>query len=69
MAGDSRSYDPNREMTVIHSMDEVPDFASEAEEAAWWATHELSEELWRSLPRMPDHDLPPVRTEQPQRVP
>lgn len=31
--------------TVIHSYDEIPAFATEAEEADYWATHELSEQL------------------------
>jgi hypothetical protein len=29
--------------TLIDSWDEVPDFASEAEEQAWWERHDLSE--------------------------
>lgn len=55
-------YDPNRQMTVICHADEIPQtFASEAEEQAWWSTHELSEELWARHASVPDEDLPPVR--------
>ncbi|MGD9893936.1 MAG: hypothetical protein AB7R89_11790 [Dehalococcoidia bacterium] len=30
---------------VIYSIDEVPPFTTEAEEQAFWATHEVSDEL------------------------
>ena len=46
---------------VIHSLDEIPDFASEKEEAEFWDTHELSDELWDQLPRVPEDELPPPR--------
>lgn len=32
-------------MPKINSMEEVPEFGTEAEEAEFWATHELSEEI------------------------
>jgi hypothetical protein len=35
------------DLIEVHSLDEIPNFMSEAEEAEWWSTHELSEELWR----------------------
>jgi hypothetical protein len=57
---DGRIYDPNRPMTIIHSLDEIPAFTSEAEEAAFWATHEFSDELWHALPQVPEDELPPV---------
>ena len=38
------------ERIVINSLDEIPDFASEDEERAFWAEHEMSDELWDSLP-------------------
>jgi hypothetical protein len=47
-------------MKVIHSLDEIPAFASEAEEADFWDTHEFSDELWDSLPSAED-ELPPPR--------
>jgi hypothetical protein len=38
------------ERIVIHREDEIPDhFDSEDAEREWWATHELSDELWDSL--------------------
>jgi hypothetical protein len=30
---------------IVHSLEEIPEFASEEEERAWWATHDLAEEL------------------------
>ena len=34
---------PERE--VVRSLEEIAEFASEDEERAWWATHDLAEEL------------------------
>jgi hypothetical protein len=31
---------------VINSTDESPAFATEAEEQAWWDSHEMAEHLW-----------------------
>lgn len=31
--------------TLIHSIEEIPLFTTEAEEQTFWATHEVSEEL------------------------
>lgn len=45
----------------INSLDEIPDFASDEEEADFWDTHSFSEELLESLPPVPDEELPPVR--------
>lgn len=37
-------------LTTIYSLDEMPSqFDSEDDEREWWATHELSDELWESL--------------------
>ena len=33
------------ERKIVHSLEEIPEFASEEEEQAWWATHDLAEEL------------------------
>ncbi len=38
------------ELKVVRSLGEIPDFSTEDEERDWWAEHELSEELWNSLP-------------------
>ena len=47
-------------MIVIHSVDEIPQFTSEKEENDFWGTHDFSEELWDSLPPVPEEHLPPV---------
>lgn len=41
-------------MTTIRSLDEIPSFASEDEEREWWATHDLSEELYDKLELSPE---------------
>ena len=41
-------------MITARSLDEIPSFASEAEESAYWQTHALSEELWETLPPVPE---------------
>jgi len=42
---------PQRAFKIIHSLDEIPThFASEDDERDFWAEHELSDELWDSLP-------------------
>ena len=51
----------NQRVIVIHSREEIPAFASEEEEARFWETHEMSEDLWHSLPRVPDELLPSTR--------
>jgi hypothetical protein len=48
-------------LATIESLDEIPQFGSEAEEAEYWDTHEFSDELWDSLPEPPPDWLPPVR--------
>jgi hypothetical protein len=35
------------DLIEVRGLDDIPEFASEAGEAAWWSTHELSAELWR----------------------
>ena len=57
-----------RRITIIHSLDEIPEFASDEEEARFWDTHEMSSALWHSLPPIPDDELPPIRQDtQPSR--
>ncbi len=48
-------------LVEINSLDEIPQFGSEEEEADFWDTHSFSEELLNSLPPVPDEELPPVR--------
>jgi hypothetical protein len=33
------------ERAIVRSLAEIPEFTSEDEERAWWATHDLAEEL------------------------
>ena len=45
----------------IKSWDEVPSFASEKEEQAWWDEHDISEELLETFGPVPEGELPPPR--------
>jgi len=50
-----------KSLAIIHRIEDIPPFANEAEEHAFWASHELSDELWsRAEPLRPD-ELPPPR--------
>jgi hypothetical protein len=46
---------------ALHSLDNLPAFASEAEEAAFWDAHELGDEVLAHMAPLPDDLLPPVR--------
>jgi hypothetical protein len=46
-------------MQEIHSLEEIPEFTSEAEEAEFWATHSLGEELLERMEPIPEEILPP----------
>jgi hypothetical protein len=51
-------------MTTITSWSQVPHFASEAEEVAWWAVHQLGDEMlagFKAVPEGGDDWLPPAR--------
>ena len=48
-------------MKEIQSPEEIPDFASEAEEAEFWATHSLGEEFLERMESVPEGELPPAR--------
>jgi hypothetical protein len=50
-----------RPMTTIRSWAEVPRFASEAEEAEYWAGHDLGDELLAEMGPVPEGELPPAR--------
>ncbi len=52
----------NERRAILHSLAEVPAFASEAEEASFWAAHEFSDALMASFTPTPAHLLPPTRT-------
>lgn len=49
-------------MKEIQSLDEIPEFKSEAQEAEFWATHSLGEEVLEKMESMPEGILPPSRT-------
>ena len=49
------------EKKEIRSWDEVPSFASEKEEQAWWEEHDVSEELVETFEAIPEGKLPPPR--------
>jgi len=46
---------------MIHNLEEIPAFASEAEEHAYWAAHELSDALWAQAQPLDPSELPPPR--------
>ncbi len=51
-----------RKMKVLDSLDDLPAFANEAEEAEFWSTHELGEAILDQMkPIGDDEDLPPAR--------
>lgn len=51
-----------RELQTVESLDDIPNFANEAEEAEFWATHGLGDELLDQMrPIGDDEDLPPAR--------
>ena len=61
--GESDMSDRKRSgMTTIHSLDEVPTFASEGEEVAFWATHELGDEVLSRMDAVSEEVLPRPRT-------
>jgi hypothetical protein len=49
-------------LTTIHSLDEVPSFNAESEETAYWATHELGDEVLSQMNAVPEEVLPRPRT-------
>lgn len=36
-------------MAIVRRLEDIPAFASEDEEREWWATHDLSDELYAEL--------------------
>lgn len=56
-----------RELIPVNRLDEIPAFASEAEEAEFWSTHSFGESLLELMRPVPfDDELP---TPQPRRQP
>ena len=50
-----------REKRKLKSLEEVPEFGSEAEEARFWAEHELGEPLLEAMAPPSEGLLPPPR--------
>ena len=50
-------------MTVIRRLEDIPRFANEDEEHAFWASHELSDRLWDEAEALGPDELPPPRAE------
>lgn len=49
-------------VTTIHQMTDIPAFHTEAEEHAFWAEHELSDQLWEQAEPFTADELPPPRS-------
>jgi len=47
--------------TALHSLDGIPSFQTEAEEAAFWDTHEIDDALLDRFGAIPEGVLPPTR--------
>ncbi len=63
----SKVTQQSTELIEIHDLSEIPDFADEDEEAAYWGTHMFSIDLLLSLPP-DDEPLPPPRDRGSKRV-
>ena len=48
-------------LRTIQDLKDIPQFASEAEERAFWATHELSDALWDQAEPLEPGELPTPR--------
>lgn len=53
-------------LTPIYDPSEIPEFATEDEEAEFWSTHSITEELWNKLPPADPKDLPTPRRREPR---
>jgi hypothetical protein len=50
----NQPQDKPTQRTIVHSMDEVPAFANDPEERAYWETHELAASLFERRPPEPE---------------
>lgn len=50
------------EMEVVQSLADIPTFASEEEEARYWATHSLGDAILDQMDSLDDGFLPPPRS-------
>jgi hypothetical protein len=46
---------------TVSRLDDIPKFKSEREESDFWASHELSDDLWNKAEPVPEGILPPTR--------
>lgn len=49
-----RRGETQRQMKVLESLDDVPNFETEAQEADFWATHELGESILEAMGPLDD---------------
>lgn len=59
-----RGSKSTRSMRVVQRLGDVPDFETEAQEAYFWATHELGKEILEAMGPLEPGLLPPPRREQ-----
>ena len=50
----------------VHTLSEIPEAMAEDEEAEFWASHSLGEELLDQMEPVPEGLLPPPRADQPR---
>jgi predicted DNA binding CopG/RHH family protein len=48
-------------LKIVQRVEDIPAFASEAEEAAFWQTHRFSDALMDAAPPLEDWEVPPAR--------
>jgi len=46
-------FTPDEAVTLVERWEDVPEFTSETEAAAWWDTHSLADHLWSATRRGP----------------
>ena len=49
-------------LKVVHRLEDIPAFAEEAEEHAFWATHELAPDVWKRAEPLEPDELPAPRS-------
>ncbi len=56
------STQENDYLTVVQRLEDIPTFAGEDEEHAFWSTHELAPALWDNVTPLEPDELPPPRS-------
>ena len=54
-------HESRKRRETLHTLDNLPTFATEAEEAAFWDSRDLGEEVVARMGPLPDDVLPPAR--------